>query len=146
MKGLILKRRNLGFIGHLVSCSSELSNLSFWLLANVFCCFAVHTFTQNQSRSLESSPLLWLFLCLRIMMSVQTNVRIITNFMCSLASTSEKRFRELEYSILQKQREFLNLFHWQSANSVCSTTDSEVFLKERFIKAFYMHLSSKLLM
>lgn len=30
--------------------------------------------------------------------------------MCSLASTSEKHFRELEYSILQKQREFLNLF------------------------------------
>lgn len=47
MKGLILKRRNLGFVGHLANCASELSNLSFCLLVNVFYCFAVHILTNK---------------------------------------------------------------------------------------------------
>lgn len=47
---------------------------------------------------MESSLLLCFCLrLLRIMMSVQTNVRIITNLTCSLTSTIEKCFRE--YSI-----------------------------------------------
>lgn len=65
--------------------------------------------------------------------------------MCSLTCTTEKCFRELEYSILQKQRKFKTYFT-DNLQLQFVLQQTEAFFKERFIKALYMHLSSKLLM
>lgn len=76
-------------------------------------------------------------------MSVQTNVRIITNLVCNLAGTTEKSFRELEH--FTKTEEIIKLISLTVCNFSLFYKTLRLFLK-RFIKAFYMHLSSKLLM